>query len=58
MEENLTVKELGMRYNIHPHTTNRWRKEFSEYAHNSLPGNGNKKMIDEQRENERLKKEL
>lgn len=44
MEENVTVKEIGMRYNIHPHTIHRWRKEFSEYAHNSFPGKGNKHL--------------
>jgi transposase len=58
MEENSSVKEVGMRYNIHPHTLHRWRREFSEYENNTFPGKGNKKMTDEQRENERLKKEL
>jgi len=58
MEDNVSNEEMGKRYDIHPNTLSRWRREFSEYDQNAFPGNGNKKLTDEQREIERLKKEL
>lgn len=58
MEENVSNEELGLRYDIHPNTISRWRREFSQFEKNAFPGYGNKKLTDEQREIERLKKEL
>lgn len=58
MEDHLSNGEMGKRYDLHPNTISRWRREFSEYNQNAFPGNGNKKLTDEQREIERLKKEL
>ena len=58
MEDNISNEEIGKRYDIHPNTISRWRREFSEFNQNAFPGNGNKKLTDEQREIERLKKEL
>jgi transposase len=58
VEENVSNEDMGRRYNIHPNTISRWRSEFSQYEKNAFPGNGNKKMTDEQRENEQLRKEL
>lgn len=58
MDDNISNEEMGKRYDIHPNTISRWRGEFSEYDQNAFPGNGNKKLTDEQREIERLKKEL
>lgn len=58
MQENLSLKEVGLRYNIHPHTLHRWRREFSEYEQNAFPGKGNKKLTDEQSRIEELEKQL
>ena len=58
MEDKVSNEEMGKRYDIHPNTISRWRREFSEYEQNAFPGYGNKKLTDEQREIERLKKEL
>jgi len=58
MDENISVKEVGMRYNIHPHTLHRWRREFTDFEQNAFPGKGNKKLTDEQRRVERLEKQL
>jgi len=58
LEEGANNHELGIRYDIHPNTISRWRREFTQLEHNAFPGHGNKKLTDEQREIEKLKKEL
>lgn len=58
LEENVSNEDVGRRYDIHPATISRWRREFSQFEKNAFPGNGNKKQTDEQIENERLRKEL
>lgn len=58
MDDKVSNEEMGKRYDIHPNTISRWRREFSEYEQNAFPGYGNKKLTDEQREIERLKKAL
>ena len=58
MDDNVSNEEMGKRYDIHPNTISRWRREFSEYEQNAFPGYGNKKLTDEEREIERLKKAL
>jgi transposase-like protein len=29
IEENESIKDIGKRYDLHPHTIHRWRREFS-----------------------------
>ena len=58
MEENVSNEELGLRYDIHPNTISRWRREFSQFEKNAFPGQGNKKLTDEQQRIERLEKQL
>jgi transposase len=58
MEENVSNEELGLRYDIHPNTISRWRREFSQFEKNAFPGYGNKKLTDEQRRIEKLEKQL
>lgn len=58
LEETISIKEVGLRYNVHPNTIHRWRREFIEYEQDAFPGHGNKKLTEEQRENEQLRKEL
>ena len=58
LEPGVSNEDLGTRYNIHANTISRWRREFSQYENNAFPGNGNKKLTDEQREIDELKKKL
>ena len=46
--------ELGIEVNM----LYRWRKELSQYEHNSFPGRGKPKMTDRERELAVLKSEL
>ena len=57
-EDNVSNEDIGKKYGIHPNSVSRWRREFVKFEHNAFPGNGNKKLTDEQREIERLRKEL
>jgi len=47
-------EELGITSGL----LHRWRKEQSQYEHNSFPGRGKPKMTDEEKEITRLKAEL
>lgn len=58
IEEGIHLNELSDRYNIHPSTIRRWRRELIEFNDNAFPGPGIKKQTEEQREISRLKKEL
>lgn len=58
IEETIGNEELGKRYNLHPNTISRWRREFTDFKHNAFPGNGNLKQTDDQKEIALLKKEL
>ena len=58
IEDNISNEQLGQRYDIHPNTISRWRREFSQFEDNAFPGHGKKKLTDEQREIERLKTAL
>ena len=58
MEDNVSNEDNGRRYDLHPNTISRWRREFNQFENNAFPSNGNKKLTDEQSENERLRKEL
>jgi transposase len=58
IEENISNEDLGRRYDIHPNTISRWRREFSDFEQNAFPGNGNKKLTEEERRIETLEKQL
>jgi transposase len=52
------IRELAHELNIRPELIYRWRSEFATLEGASFPGNGNKKMTEEESEIVRLKKEL
>lgn len=52
------IKDLAYELNIRAELIYRWRSEFAALEGASFPGNGNKKMTDEETEVARLKKEL
>jgi len=52
------IKELAHELNIRPELIYRWRSEFAVLEGASFPGNGNKKMTEEESEIARLKREL
>ena len=52
------IKDLAHELSIRPELIYRWRSEFATLEGASFPGNGNKKMTDEESEVARLKKEL
>ena len=52
------IKELAYELNVRPELIYRWRSEFATLDRASFPGNGRKKMNDEESEIARLKKEL
>jgi transposase len=52
------IRELALELDIRPELIYRWRSEFAAFEGASFPGNGNKKMTEEESEIARLKKEL
>jgi transposase len=58
LELGASLREISENYDVHENTLRRWRNEYARFDTNSFPGHGNKKLTDEQREIERLKKEL
>ena len=52
------IRELAFEYEIRPELIYRWRSEFATLEGASFPGNGNKKMSEEESEIAHLKKEL
>ena len=52
------VRELAFDLGVRPELIYRWRSEFASLRGKSFPGNGNKKMTEEEAEVARLKKEL
>ena len=52
------IKELAHELNLRPELIYRWRGEFAALEGASFPGNGKKKMTEEDSEIARLKKEL
>ena len=52
------IKELAVELNIRVEVLYRWRSEFATLEGGSFPGNGRKKMTEEESELERLRKEL
>ena len=52
------IKELASEFDLRPELIYRWRSEFVTLEGLSFPGNGNKKMTEEESEIAHLKKEL
>ncbi len=58
LEDHSSLQLIGERYNVHPNTINRWRREYIVNKEDAYPGKGNKILTDDQREIERLRKAL
>ena len=58
LEDLSSLQIIGERYNVHPNTINRWRRECVDNKEKVFPGKGNKILTDDQREIERLRKAL
>ena len=58
MSDDHTVVELAERFDISANTIYNWRSKYFKYTDNAFPGHGNKTMTDEDKEIQRLKKEL
>jgi len=56
--ERNNIAELAGELKIRPELLYRWRSEFAGTEGASFPGNGNKKLTEEQKELARLQKEL
>ena len=52
------IKELAEELNVRAETLYRWRSEFATLEGGSFPGNGRKKMTEEESELEKLRREL
>jgi transposase len=52
------IRELSQEMDIRPELIYRWRSEFAALEGKSFPGNGKKRMSEEESEVARLKKEL
>ena len=52
------IAELASELGIRPELIYRWGAELAHQGAKSFPGNGNKALSDEERENARLRKEL
>jgi transposase len=52
------MKELANELNMRAETLYRWRSEFATLEGGSFPGNGKKKMTEEESELDKLRKEL
>ena len=53
-----SIAQVCRELDIPSSVLSRWRREFSEYGKNSLPGRGKPKLTEEQREIANLKKQL
>ena len=56
--ERENIKELAHELNIRPELIYRWRSEFATLEGASFPGNGKKKLTEEESEINRLKRQL
>lgn len=56
--ERDSIKELAHELNIRPELIYRWRGEFTALEGASFPGNGKKRMTEEESELAQLKREL
>ena len=58
IEDGVQLSALSERYSIHVNTISRWRRELAIYDEVAFPGKGNTKLTEDEREIQRLKKEL
>jgi transposase len=58
LEEDQTVTELAERFDISANAIYNWRSKYLKDHEDAFPGKGNKLLNDDQKEIERLKKEL
>lgn len=58
LEEDQTVTELADRFDVSSNAIYNWRSKYLKDHEDAFPGNGNKLLNDDQKEIERLKKEL
>lgn len=58
LRDDQTVTELADRFDVSANTIYNWRSKYYKHSDNAFPGHGKKSMTDEEREIERLKKEL
>jgi transposase len=57
-EEEVHIADLAIRYSLHENTIRRWRSEFATHKESAFPGNGNAILSEEQKEVEKLRKQL
>ena len=58
LDDDGSVEELASQYKIHVNSIYKWRREYLKHEEASFPGKGNKVLSAEEREIERLKKQL
>jgi transposase len=58
LEDHIEIAELANRYSLHANTIRRWRQELATYREAAFPGNGNAILSEEQKEIERLRRQL
>lgn len=58
LDPGISIKSLAERFDISTNAIYNWRSKYYKYEENAFSGHGNKTMTDEQREIDRLKKEL
>jgi len=58
LEEDQSVTELADRFDISANAIYNWRSKYLKDHEDAFPGKGNKLLNDDQKEIERLKKEL
>ena len=58
LEDHIELTDLAARYSIHANTVSRWRREFAVYKQAAFPGNGNPILTEEQKEVQKLRKQL
>jgi transposase-like protein len=58
LEEDVIIEELGKRYDIHPNSIYKWRRDLSVFEENVFPGNGNKLMTDVEKEKYKLQQRI
>jgi len=58
LEEGTTLLEVASRYGLHANTIGKWRRQMNLYGETAFPGKGKSLKSEEEREIERLRKEL
>jgi transposase len=58
LDPDVSISSLAERFDVSANTIYNWRSKYYKYEDNAFPGHGNKTMTDEEREIDRLKKEL